>query len=97
MFMTVMTGHVAHENWNHLRSSFEKLCVKPPEGLVEIELVQGVDDVSEWNVITLWASKEAYELAVAGKHTAPCEQMFCDAGSVPHREHFQLVTRYQRV
>jgi len=97
MYMTVMTGHVARENWQVLRQLFEKLCTKPPDGLVETELVQGLDDQNQWEVITLWSSQEAYEAATRAKLTAACEQMFCDAGSVPHRTHFKLVTRYQKV
>lgn len=97
MYMTVLTGQVAQEDWATLRSAFEKLCRRPPEGLVETELVQGLDDLTVWKVVTLWTSQEAYEAATREKKTAACEQMFCDAGSVPHRTHFKLVTRYQRV
>jgi hypothetical protein len=97
MFMTILTGQVAQENWIILRHVFDRLCMKPPEGLVETELVQGLDDPTQWQVVTLWASQAAFEVANRAKLTAACEQMFCDAGSVPRRTQFRLVTRYQRV
>lgn len=97
MFMTVLSGHVAEEEWLLLRHMFEKLCTKPPEGLVQTELVQGIDDRSLWQVINLWTSQETYEAATRAQQTAACEQMFCEAGSVPQSTHFRLVTRYQRV
>jgi hypothetical protein len=97
MYMTVLSGRVAREDWNHLQHSFQKLCSKPPEGLVDLELVQGVDDPGEWQVISLWASLDQLEEATRKNLTALCEQMFCDAGSIPRRNHYHLVTRYRRV
>ena len=77
MYMTVLTGHVAEENWHLLRHMFDKLCARPPEGLVETELVQGLDDRNQWKVVSLWTSQEAFEEATRAKKTAACEQMFC--------------------
>jgi quinol monooxygenase YgiN len=97
MYMTVLTGQVAREDWTHLRSSFQQLCAKPPPGVVEIELIQSQDEPNEWKVITLWTSESACEEATRKHLTAACEQMFCDAGSIPYDKHFKLITRYQRI
>ncbi len=97
MYLTILDGHVAQGDWSHLRHSFEKLCSKPPEGLVEVELVQCVDDPSLWEVVTLWSSEETFQEARRKNLTAACEQMFCDAGSIPRRTQYKLVTRYQRI
>lgn len=97
MYVTVLSGHVAQEDWLHLRQSFEKLCTRPPEGLVEIELIQGMEDRGLWEVVTTWASQEAFEEANRKNLTAACEQMFCEAGSIPRRTQYKLVTRYERV
>lgn len=97
MYLTILTGQVAQGDWSNLRHSFEKLCVHPPAGLVEIELIQDVEKPNEWLLLTMWSSQEVYEEANEKKQTAACEQMFCDAGSVPRRTHYRLVTRYERV
>ena len=97
MYVSVLSGRVARENWDSLQHSFSKLCAHPPDGLVEIELVQGVEDPSHWEVITTWQSQEAYQEARLHNRTAPCEQMFCEAGSVPQRTEYRMITRYQRV
>jgi hypothetical protein len=97
VYMTVLSGHVSQENWPLLQRSFQKLCAHPPATIIEIELVQARDDPSMWKVVVLWASQEAYEEAVRSNITPACEQMFCNAGSVPERTHYRLVTRYQRV
>jgi len=97
MYLTILTGQVAREDWSNLRHSFDKICTHPPAGLVEVELVQDTENPTEWLVLTMWSSKEAYEEAKGKKQTASCEQMFCNAGSVPSRKHYTLVTRYERV
>jgi quinol monooxygenase YgiN len=97
MYLTVLTGQVAHEDWTNLQHAFSKLCAHPPVGLVETELVQDVETPNEWLVITMWSSQEAYDEATKQKLTAACEQMFCDMGSVPRRTQYKLVTRYERV
>jgi heme-degrading monooxygenase HmoA len=97
MYMTVLTGHVAREDWFHLKHSFDHFCGKPPRGLLEIDLVQGMENQDEWEVVSLWASQEAFEEATRQQLTAACEQMFSEAGSIPQRAQFKLVTRYQKV
>lgn len=97
MYVTVLSGSVDQENWSNLRHSFERLCMHPPQGLVEVELIQGMEDHCLWEVISIWEGQQAFFDATQKKLTAPCEQMFCNAGSIPTRRLYTLVTRFERV
>lgn len=97
MYVSVLSGRVPREDWDQLQHSFNRICSHPPEGLLEIELVQCVEDPSHWEVFTTWKSQEAFEEAQQQGRTAHCEQMFCEAGSVPQRTQFRMITRYERV
>ena len=94
MYMTVLSGHVNQENWSHLHRSYERLCRKPPSGMVETILTQSIEDPTLWQIISLWSSAETYYAAEHQQRTAPCEQLFCGVGSAPVRASFNLITRY---
>ncbi len=98
MFVTILSGHVTHENWTALQNSYHQAVVKhPPEGLLTSMLVQSEDDPTLWQIISLWPNKEAFKESERKDQASVCVKLFCDAGSVPQRRGYQLVGRYVRV
>jgi len=97
MFVTILSGHVSHENWNLLKKSFGQVGKHPPRHLLESVLMQSEDNPTLWQIISFWPSKEAFKEAEAKEETNLCVKMFCDAGSVPSRRGFPIIERYSRV
>jgi quinol monooxygenase YgiN len=97
MYVTILSGHVSHENWNPLKKSFAQVGRRPPLGLLQSVLVQSEDDPTLWQIISFWPSKEVFKEAERKEETNICVKLFCDAGSVPNRRGFPIVERYSRV
>ncbi len=97
MYVTILSGHVSHENWEPLKKSFEQLSKRPPSNLLESVLIQSEDDPTLWQIVSFWPSKEAFKVAERKEETNLCVDMFCDAGSVPSRRGYPLIARYSRV
>jgi hypothetical protein len=97
MYVTILSGHVAHENWDPLKKSFEQVGKRPPKALIESVLIQNEDDPTLWQIVSFWSSREAFKEAERKEETNLCVKMFCDAGSVPSRRGYPLIARYSRV
>jgi hypothetical protein len=97
MYITILSGHVSHENWTALENSFEKVQHQPPVGLLQSSLVQSDDDPTQWEIISLWQSHAIYLVAEEKQQTNLCVRLFCDAGSIPNRRGYKMVRRYVRV
>ncbi len=97
MYVTILSGHVTHENWVPLQKSFEKVVRHPPHGLLQSFLVQSKDDPTLWQIMSVWHNLEAFEKAEEEKTAHICVQLFCDAGSVPSRRGFSVVERYLKI
>lgn len=98
MYVTILSGHVSHENWTTLQKDYqEKVTRRPPRALVESVLVQSEDDSTLWHIISIWQSKEAFQQAEDEDEASLCVRLFCDAGEVPTRRCYQLEARYVRV
>lgn len=97
VYVTILSGHVSHENWNPLKKSFEQVGRRPPTSLRESVLVQSEDDPTLWQIISFWPSREAFKEAEGKEETNLCVKLFCDAGSVPSRRGFLIIDQYTRV
>jgi quinol monooxygenase YgiN len=97
MYATILRGKVTQENWGALQHQYEKMCKAVPEGLLQTYLVQDHDHAVQWQIITLWKSEEAYLEARKSKKTEACENLFCDAGSVPERSCYHVKRSYHRI
>ncbi|MEN4010801.1 MAG: hypothetical protein AB1453_07020 [Chloroflexota bacterium] len=98
MFVTILSGHVSHENWTTLQKSFEQSIVRhPPFGLVESTLVQSEQERTLWHIISLWKSKTAFNESENRDEATLCVKLFCDAGGVPSRRGYEVAARYVRV
>jgi hypothetical protein len=97
MYVTILSGHVSHENWNPLNKSFELVSKHTPARLLESVLVQSEDDLTLWQIISFWPSKDVFKEAERKDETNLCVKLFCDAGSVPSRRGYTVVNRYLRV
>lgn len=97
MYVTVLMGYVARENWSTLQKAFAEAIRHPPKDLLHSVLVQSVDDPSLWQIISFWSSYEAYKEAEAQNQADTCVQLFCAAGSTPSRRGFRVSGRYSRI
>lgn len=98
MYVTILSGHVSHENWSALQKAYQdKVTRHPPHGLVESTLVQSEDDPTLWHIISFWKSKEAFQQAEDEDEASLCVRLFCDAGGVPTRRRYSVAARYVRV
>lgn len=98
MYVTILSGHVNHENWTTLQKSYEQSVVRhPPSGLIESTLVQSEDDRTLWHIISLWQSKAAFKESESRDEASLCVKLFCDAGGVPTRRGYEMAARYVRV
>jgi len=97
MYISILRGHVAEENWGLLKKSYAQAIRSTPEGLVQTFLIQGREEPHTWQIISVWTSEEIYDKAHANKLTETCTQMFCEAGSVPERLTFHVEGKYQRI
>lgn len=98
MFVTILTGHVAQENWNPLTNLYEKTVSKnPPLGLLKSFLVQSEDDPPRWKIVSVWETKAAFERYASTNRTDPYVELMCDSGTVPYRHGYVTKSWYERV
>ncbi len=97
MLITILTGQVSAENDEILKERFARELRHTPLGLLQTFLIQGHEEPQQWQIISIWRNREAYEQAHSEKLTDACVQMFCDAGSTPERTSYRVVENYTRV
>lgn len=97
MHITILSGRVAEENWSSLEKSFEKASKSAPSSVISAVLVQCNHEPNLWQIITSWESASAFAHARAHAISSVCENLFCDAGSVPHRNEFNVKGKYTKV
>ncbi len=97
MFLTILHGHVSKENRRALEESFEKKAKHPPEGLMQSFLIHDKQDKSDWQIISIWRSEDAYQEARAAGKTDTCETLFLEAGSQPQRRHYDVQERFMNI
>ncbi|HZW04242.1 MAG TPA: hypothetical protein VFF68_09965 [Anaerolineaceae bacterium] len=97
MFLTILAGRVNPENWSILEHSYATAIKHSPEGLVQSFLIQSQTEPDLWKIVTVWKSQDDYQTAKTQGKTEPCVQMFCNAGSTPHRTSYRSVSRYTRI
>lgn len=98
MYVSTLTGRVAHENWIPLTSLYEKTVSKnPPHGLMKSFLVQSEDDPPRWKIVSVWDSKAAFENFAASSKMDLYVELMCDSGSAPYRHGYVVKSWYERV
>ena len=97
MYVTILSGRVAEEDWRTLEKSFERAIRTIPKGIKSSMLIQCQAEPKLWQIITTWESKEVYLLAKEQKTANRCTELFCDAGSTPYRNEYQVFGNYTRV
>jgi heme-degrading monooxygenase HmoA len=97
MFVTILSGRVAEENWRTLEKAFEHAIKTIPKGIKTSMLIQCEAEPKLWQIITTWESKEAYDLANEQKVAHRCVELFCEAGSTPYRNKYHVFGYYLRV
>ena len=97
MYMSILSGLVSPQNASIIEASYNRVIKNAPEGLIHSYLVQHSKDKKLWQIVTVWKDEEYYETCVRGKISDICVQMFCDAGSVPRRETFDVKTSFFKV
>jgi hypothetical protein len=84
-------------NRDHLEDEFCKAVKHPPHGLIQACLIQCQDRKNYWQIIAMWRSREAYEEEQSAAINHAGIELFCEDGSVPEREFFNVVDHYLRV
>lgn len=97
MYITILEGQVKEENWSQLEKDYESSIRHAPDGLAESFLIHCLDNRGLWKIISVWKDEETYHLNKALNVAKTCEQLFCDAGTTPHRTHFHVRQKYTRV
>ena len=97
MFVTILSGRVSEENWRVLEKSYERAIRNAPKGVLSSMLIQCNAEPKLWQIITTWESEEAFNSAQEKKISNTCVDLFCNAGSTPHRNEYQVFGRYTRV
>ena len=97
MFVTILSGRVAEEDWRTLEKSFEKAIRKIPKGIKSSMLIQCLAEPKLWQIITTWESEEVYKIAQEQKISNTCMDLFCNAGSTPYRNEYHVFGHYLRV
>ncbi len=97
MYLTVLSGNVAAENWSRLEQQYSEALQRPPKGLLHSFLVHSTDNEHGWQVISIWRDEETFERCKQAGESDPCVQMFCDAGEMPVRSSFFISREYTRI
>lgn len=97
MFITILSGRVAEEDWRTLEKSFEQAIRTIPQGIKTSMLIQCQAEPKLWQIITTWESEETYNIAKDQKTANRCVDLFCNAGSTPYRNEYKVVGHYTRV
>jgi heme-degrading monooxygenase HmoA len=98
MYVSILTGRVAQENWEPLESSFEReVKKKPPHGLVESFLIQSEDDPAAWQVVSVWDTKADYKEFEPTEKADVFVELLCHESTVPHRHGYVTITHFERV
>ncbi len=97
MFVTILTGRVAEENWRTLEKSYERAIRTSTKGIISSMLIQCQAEPKLWEIITTWESEEAYKDAHVKKVANTCVDLFCNASSTPYRNEYIVFGHYTRV
>ena len=97
MFATILSGRVSEENWRLLEKSYERAIKTAPKDVLSSMLIQCYTEPQLWQIITTWDSEEAFSNAQEYKISNTCVDLFCSAGSTPHRNEYHVFGRYTRV
>ena len=97
MFVTILSGRVAEENWRTLEKSFERTIRIAPKGITSSILIQCQAEPKLWQIITTWESEEIFNNAHEQKLSNTCVDLFCNAGSSPYRNEYNVFGSYLRV
>lgn len=98
MYVTILTGRVAQENWIPLTNLFERHVTKnPPPGLQKSCLVQGEDDPSRWRIVSMWSTKAAFTECESTRLPNEYAELMCDSGTAPYRHGYITRGWYERV
>jgi len=97
MHVTILSGRVSEQDWRKLENEYEQILKHPPEGVISSILVQCLGEPKLWQIITTWENIGAYQDAKERKLIDGCFDLFCNAGSIPHRNEFAVLGIFTRV
>lgn len=97
MIATVLKARVTAEKWNRLEIAFRKGVRAIPRQLLHTFLVQSAEDPDQWQIITVWRSREAFDEASHGSEALTCVGMFHQAGVEPERSIYEVIAHHMHV
>ena len=97
MYVTILSGRVEEENWRTLEKTYEKNIRTTPKGVISSMLIHCKGEPKLWQIVTTWESYDAYEDAKNEKLANTWFDLFCSAGTTPHRNEFEVLGKYTRI
>ncbi len=61
MVMTILDGRVAKENWIALEQAYKEASQVNEPGMVESFLIHNIRETDRWQIVTIWANREALD------------------------------------
>ena len=56
MMISVISAHVAKENWELLEQAYQRNSQQAPPGIEQSFLVHNIEEEDLWQIITVWSS-----------------------------------------
>jgi heme-degrading monooxygenase HmoA len=97
MIATILKARVTPEKWSKLEIAFRKGVRVIPHQLLHTFLVQSADDPDQWQIITIWRSREAFNEAHLTSEALTCVGMFHQAGVEPERSFYEVIAHHMHV
>lgn len=91
MIMTIVHGEVKQEYWQLLKQAYAEAGKMLPPGLERSYLIQLADKQEQWQIISVWESREALVKMRSSGETPAAIRMFRAAHSEPVISVFTVV------
>ena len=97
MFVTILSGRVAEEDWSTLEESYERTIRTGIHGILSSMLIQCQTEPKLWQIITTWESQKDYQNAFDQQFGKRYLNLFVEGGRSPRRNELSVLGHYTRV
>jgi hypothetical protein len=91
MVTTVLQATVSEEKWNLLEEIYDREISNLPPTIVQTSLLQGTQERTIWQIVTVWKSREALDEMRSSGETPAGVRMFRMAGAEPGLTIFDVI------
>jgi quinol monooxygenase YgiN len=97
MIVTILEGHVPSNRWNDFENSYREIIKHLPVQLKETFLIQDEHDPTLWRVISVWKSREDYDVIKFDPLYHSCSELYRSVGVESTRRTFNVVAHHTHV